>query len=110
MQEMDLALTAVVESFARDPELLTVITADHSTPSSGTDEVIHSGESVPVVMVGPNTRVDAVTRFDEVACATGSLGLIHGRDIMPLILNATNRAKFGLSRLDPDDRPYHPAW
>ena len=110
LQELDLALTAVVESFARDPELLTVITADHSTPSSGTDEVIHSGESVPLVMVGRNTRVDAVTCFDEVSCATGSLGLIRGRDVMPLILNATNRARFGTSRLDPENRPYHPAW
>ena len=110
LQELDLALTSVVESFARDPELLTVITADHSTPSSGTDEVIHSGESVPLVMVGRNTRVDAVTCFDEVSCATGSLGLIRGRDIMPLILNATNRARFGTSRLDPENRPYHPAW
>jgi 2,3-bisphosphoglycerate-independent phosphoglycerate mutase len=110
LQELDLALTSVVESFACDPELLTVITADHSTPSSGTDEVIHSGESVPLVMVGRNTRVDAVTCFDEVSCATGSLGLIQGRDVMPLILNATNRARFGISRLDPENRPYHPAW
>ena len=60
-------------------------------------------------MVGRNTRVDAVTCFDEVSCATGSLGLIQGRDVMPLILNATNRAKFGTSRLDPENRPYHPA-
>jgi 2,3-bisphosphoglycerate-independent phosphoglycerate mutase len=110
LQELDMALTAVVESFAGDPELLTVITADHSTPSSGTDDVIHSGESVPIVMVGANTRVDAVTSFDEVSCAAGSLGLIGGRDIMPLILNATNRAAFGLSRLDPEERPYHASW
>lgn len=106
IEELDLALTAVLDSFARDPELLTVVTCDHTTPSSGTDEVIHSGESVPVLMTGANVRVDRVCAFDEVSCVPGSLGTITGSDIMPLILNFTNRARFGLSRLNPLDRPY----
>lgn len=110
LEELDLAFAAVVESFARDPELLTVITADHPSPSSGTDDVIHSGESVPVLMSGRNVRVDAVCSFDEVSCASGSLGTLSGRDVMPLILNFTNRARFGASRLGPEDRPYRRRW
>lgn len=106
LQELDLALTLVAQAFARDPELLTVITCDHSTPSSGTDEVLHSGESVPVLMLGRNVRVDAVGCFDEVSCAAGSLGLVGGRDIMPLILNFTNRARFANTQLGPAERPY----
>lgn len=106
IEELDLALAVVAESFARDPELLTVITCDHTSPSSGTDEVIHSGESVPVLMAGRNARVDAVSSFDEVSCASGSLGTIRGSDMMPLVLNFTNRARFGLSRPGPADRPY----
>ncbi len=108
LEELDLAFAVVVESFARDPELLTVITADHTSPSSGTDDVIHSGESVPVLMSGRNVRVDAVCSFDEVSCASGSLGTLGGRDVMPLVLNFTNRARFGASRLGPGDRPYRP--
>lgn len=105
-EELDGALEAVVDLTAADPDVLTVITADHATPSGGSDEVIHSGESVPVVMVGANVRVDRVTSFDEVSCAAGALGLINGADLMPLVLNFTNRARFALSRLTPEDIPY----
>lgn len=108
IEELDMALSAVAESLAGDPELLTVITADHASPSSGTDEVIHSGESVPVVMAGSTVRIDAVTSFDEVSCAAGSLGTLRGSDLMPLVLSLTNRARFGSSRTGPCDRPYRP--
>jgi len=108
LEELDQAFELVVEQFARDPELLTVVTADHPSPSGGSEEVIHSGESVPVVMVGRNVRVDQVESFDEVSCAPGSIGLIGGDDIMPLILNLTDRATFGTSRLSADDIPYRP--
>jgi 2,3-bisphosphoglycerate-independent phosphoglycerate mutase len=108
LQELDLALTLAGQAFARDPELLTVITCDHATPSSGTDEVLHSGESVPVLMLGRNVRVDAVSRFDEVSCAAGSLGQLGGRDIMPLVLNFTNRARFATTRIGAAARPYRP--
>ena len=110
LEELDLAFTYVLQSYLRDPDLLTVITADHPTPSSGTDKVIHSGESVPIVMSGSNVRVDDVESFDEVACASGSLGTLRGRDVMPLILNATNRALFGTSRIQPEEVPYRPEW
>ena len=108
IEELDRALEAVAGSFAREADLVTIITADHATPSGGAGEVIHSGESVPVVMAGRNTRVDAVQSFDEVSCAGGSLGLIGGVDMMPLVLNFTDRARFGTSRLDPLDTPFRP--
>ena len=108
LEELDRALEPAVEHFASDPDVLTVITADHATPSGGSEDVMHSGESVPVVMVGSNVRVDAVESFDETSCAAGSLGLINGHDIMPLILNSTDRARFGTSRITPEDIPYRP--
>ncbi len=106
IEELDLAMTAVADSFAGDPEVFTIITCDHTSPSGGTDEVIHSGESVPVLALGRNVRVDSVCSFDEVCVAAGSLGTIRGDDIMPLVLDFTDRARFGLSRLHPSDRPY----
>ena len=108
IKELDRALEAVAGSYTGEADLVTVITADHATPSGGDDEVIHSGESVPVVITGRNTRVDAVHSYDEVSCAGGSLGLIRGVDIMPLVLNFTDRARFGTSRLDARDTPYRP--
>jgi len=69
-----------------------VITGDHSTPVS---LKAHSGHEVPI-MVCRGERVDEVKKFDEISCAKGGLGHIRGKDIIPLILNITNRAeKYG---------------
>ncbi|MBN2168281.1 MAG: 2,3-bisphosphoglycerate-independent phosphoglycerate mutase [Actinobacteria bacterium] len=106
IDKLDAALSPVVEKLVNDPEILTVVTADHTTPSGGSPDVMHSGESVPVVMTGQNVRVDNVTVFDEISCVGGSLGQITGSDLMPLILNFTDRARFGGSRLLEADLPY----
>jgi len=105
-EALDGAFAPLADYAAGMPELLTVITADHPTPSGGSPEVIHSGESVPVVMAGATVRVDGVERFDEVSCASGALGQLRGADLMPLILNFTNRARFAGSRLTPAEIPY----
>ena len=69
------------------------ITADHSTPASVKD---HSGDSVPVAICAPGARVDSVNQYDEVSVATGGLGHIRGMDLIPMLLNITNRSeKFG---------------
>jgi hypothetical protein len=59
-------------------------------------------------MVGSNVRVDPVERFDELSCTAGSLGQISGADVMPLVLNFTDRARFGTSRITPGDIRYRP--
>jgi len=71
-------------------DYLYVVTGDHSTASSGT--LIHSGESVPVVFLGTMTRRDLGSAFDEVACGLGGLRITAG-DLMPMVLNFTDRAK-----------------
>lgn len=106
MEELDRALSPIIEKAMGDPGILTVITSDHPTPSGGSLEVMHSGESVPVVMAGENVRIDNVNSFDEVSCAGGSIGQITGDDVMPLILNFTDRAKFGTSRTSGRDTKY----
>ena len=69
-----------------------VITGDHSTPYS---LKAHSGHEVPILVYG-GERKDSVKKFDELSCAAGGLGHIRGKDIIPLILNITQRAeKYG---------------
>lgn len=69
-----------------------VITGDHSTPVS---RKAHSGHEVPIIVYG-GERKDDVKKFDELSCAKGGLGHIRGKDVMPLILNITERAeKYG---------------
>ncbi len=72
-------------------ELLLIVTGDHSTPSSG--NMIHSGESVPIMFIGKNVRPDDVTEFGERSCAKRSIKM-YGSDLMQMILNYTERALF----------------
>ncbi len=103
---LDRAFTYALQAIVPDPNLLLVITADHSTNSAGA--MIHSGETVPLTMVGAFTRRDGVNRFDEVSCASGAFSLVRGAELMYLILNFLDRGKlFGL-RDAPVDQPYTP--
>jgi 2,3-bisphosphoglycerate-independent phosphoglycerate mutase len=93
---------AFAELHARD-DYLYIVTGDHSTASSGT--LIHSGESVPVVFLGTMTRRDLGNAFDEVACGLGGLRITAG-DLMPMVLNLTDRAKLYHLRAGEKRRPY----
>ncbi len=106
IQALDQAFAYVLEEIAPDPETLLVITADHATNSAG--QMIHSGETVPLTMVGKYPRVDEVTRFDEISCAPGGLGLVRGPELMYLILNFLDRGKLVGIRDAPEDQPYIP--
>ena len=75
------------------------ITGDHATPA--TPDVIHSGDPVPLVVVGPGVRADRVAAFGELDCAGGILGHLRGPDLMPVLLNAADRPLFAGSRPTP---------
>jgi 2,3-bisphosphoglycerate-independent phosphoglycerate mutase len=106
IEALDRALAFVLKEMIPDPETLLVITSDHATNSAGA--MIHSGEAVPLLMVGKYTWRDRVTRFDEVSCAQGSLGLVRGKELMLLILNFLDRGKLVGLRDSPRDQPYFP--
>lgn len=106
IEALDGALAFALEEIVTDPDTLLVVTADHATNSAGA--MIHSGEAVPLLMVGKYTWRDRVARFDEVSCAQGSLGLVRGRELMYLILNFLDRGKLMGLRDSPRDQPYFP--
>jgi 2,3-bisphosphoglycerate-independent phosphoglycerate mutase len=106
IEALDRALAFALKEIIPDPDTLLVITADHATNSAGA--MIHSGEAVPLLMVGSYTWRDRVTRFDEVSCAQGSLGLVRGKELMHLILNFLDRGKLVGLRDSPRDQPYFP--
>jgi 2,3-bisphosphoglycerate-independent phosphoglycerate mutase len=106
VETLDRVLAFALEEIVKDPETLLVITADHATNSAGA--MIHSGEAVPLLMVGKYTWRDQVTRFDEVSCSRGSLGLVRGKELMLLILNFMDRGKLVGLRDSPWDQPYFP--
>ncbi|OFV68374.1 MAG: 2,3-bisphosphoglycerate-independent phosphoglycerate mutase [Candidatus Syntrophoarchaeum caldarius] len=65
-----------------DIDAYIILTADHSTPVSIRR---HSSDPVPVLMHGEGVRTDQVKAFNELTCAQGGLGAIHGVDLMPII-------------------------
>jgi len=106
IEALDKALDYAVEEILHDDEVLFIVTADHSTASSGT--MIHTGENVPLVMNGKYIRQDSVRKFDEISCAAGGLSLVRGRELMYLVLNFLDRGKLWGLMDSPDDQPFTP--
>jgi 2,3-bisphosphoglycerate-independent phosphoglycerate mutase len=106
IEALDRALDYALDEIIVDEELLLIVTSDHSTASTGT--MIHSGETVPLTILGRHTRRDEVSAFDEVSCAGGSLGLVRGKELMYLILNFLDRGKLWGTMDSPVNQPFSP--
>ncbi|MBI3246702.1 MAG: 2,3-bisphosphoglycerate-independent phosphoglycerate mutase [Deltaproteobacteria bacterium] len=104
---IDRALETLVARIEQKDDLVVVVTGDHATPSSG--PLIHSGEAVPLLIAGGgNILVDNVTTFGERAAVHGGLGRVYGTDLMPLLLNLTDRVRLHGVRHQRQARPYWP--
>lgn len=89
IEKVDAMISEIVEL---NPDVL-VVTSDHSTPALLR---YHSWHPVPVVIKSIYARKDSVTKFDEISCANGILGLRPMTDLMPIILACANRLeKYG---------------
>lgn len=89
IEKVDDLITGVIDL---EPDVL-VVTADHSTPAL---MKMHSWHPVPVMIKSRLARADKVERFDEYACAAGSLGMRPGVHLIGLALaNAGRLQKFG---------------
>lgn len=106
IEALDRGIASAIEPLLNNPELLLIVTADHSTPSSGS--LIHSGETVPITMCGEGVRRDVVQRFDEVSAAAGALGSVRGKELMYLVLNHLDRAKLQGLMDTPLNQPFWP--
>jgi len=84
---------AVPRLLRLNPDVL-CITGDHSTPAVLKG---HSWHTVPFLLHSRWVRVHSYAEeFGERACIRGSLGLIFGQEVMPLLLaNALKLGKFG---------------
>ena len=106
LEALDAGIGQKVKQVCSHPDVLVVVTADHSTPSSGS--LIHSGEPVPLLMWGTGVRRDSVRSFDEISAAAGALGTVRGAELMYLILNHLDRVKLQGIMDTPVDQPYFP--
>ena len=110
IEALDRGLGLYWQDLGADPDLVTVLTADHTTPSVWTHHPrrkfldLHGGEPVPLAIVGGNVRIDEVDRFGERACAVGGLGHLCGDAFMPVVLNAAELVH--VHEMWPFRRPY----
>ncbi|MCU0600962.1 MAG: alkaline phosphatase family protein [Desulfobacterales bacterium] len=107
IEDLDSGMNELVDAVSKRKDLLVVVTGDHSTPSDSM--LVHSGESVPVIMAGSKIRRDRVDRFDEISAAGGCLGLMRGRELMQMMLNSSERSMLTGLCLGETVRPYFPA-
>jgi len=106
ISRLDEGLGYLFESSLLSDDNLIIITGDHGTPS-GT-RLLHSGEPVPLLMLGRYTYPDDVNVFHEKSCVYGSLGRIEGREMMPVVLNQLDRIKYMSAKLQPFNGIYWP--
>jgi 2,3-bisphosphoglycerate-independent phosphoglycerate mutase len=84
---------AVIGELMKIEDVYFILTADHSTPISIMD---HTGDPVPIVITGPEVRVDDVKKFNERSTSKGGLCRIRGNNIMDILMDLMNRStKFG---------------
>lgn len=92
VEKVDRAVAYLLDTLDWDHTVM-MLGADHCTPVSVRD---HSGDGIPVAFYGHGVRPDDVAHFGERPCARGSIGHIHGDDVMALLTNfAGTRPKFG---------------
>ena len=106
IEALDAGLARALPPLLEDPEVLLVITADHSTPSAG--PMIHSGETVPLLFCGQGVRRDSVQQYNEVSAALGALGPVRAMELILMILNNLDRGKLKGLMDTPVDQPYWP--
>ena len=80
-------LKPLVEKVLSDDYYL-ALTGDHTTPC---EVGSHTGDPVPLAIIGPGVRRDDVRKFDEISCASGGLNRIRGMDLMRILMNYLGR-------------------
>jgi len=81
---------SVIGEIMKIDDIYFILTADHATPISIMD---HTGDPVPIIIKGPEIRVDEVNKFNERAAASGGLCRIRGADVMNILMDLMNKSE-----------------
>ncbi len=94
--EFILKIDKVLDKLLEIDDVVIAVTGDHSTSSRMGR---HIGLPVPIAFYSKSViRRNGISKFNEVQCAEkGALGVIKGSDIMPMLLDLSNRTmEYGL--------------
>jgi len=89
IEKIDMLVRYILDHVSLD-ETIIALTADHTTPINVKE---HTGDPVPLAIVGAGVRRDYVKVFSEVDCAHGGLCRIRGADLMPTLMNYLGKCK-----------------
>ena len=113
---LDRGMQYLMDELLPREDLVMCVTSDHSTPSQvagpltpGKFHDQHAGEPVPITIVGRNALRDGVSAFSERAGGQGSLGLVRGADLMPILLSQAERTNVIGWRPTPQDIMHRPS-
>ena len=80
----------LLDNLNLEKEVYLAITADHATPVTVGN---HTGDPVPLTILGPEVLSDEVEAFSERSCAKGGLGRIRGKDVVNVLMNYLGKVK-----------------
>jgi 2,3-bisphosphoglycerate-independent phosphoglycerate mutase len=106
IEALDAGMDELAGAMEKRKDVLVIVTGDHSTPSAST--LIHSGETVPVIIAGPNIRRDQVKTFNEISVVSGCLGMLRGRELMQMAVNFADRSVLATHQLGDTVKAYIP--
>ncbi len=74
----------------RGVNAIKAVLSDHSTPVSVKD---HTADPTVILIHGEPVRPDSVKKFDEFSAMHGGLGIVNGKELMPMLLDLINKSK-----------------
>lgn len=75
IEDLDARLVGRILAGINPAETVVAVLPDHPTP---VEKRIHVRDAVPFAIRGPGQRPDAVERYDEQSCVSGSFGTVRG--------------------------------
>ena len=88
IEKVDKMLGYILKHIPKD--VILVVLADHTTSCDYGD---HTADPTPIVLWGECLFSDKTDKFTEKAMAKGMIRRIRGKDVMPILIDAMNRAK-----------------
>ena len=79
IEDLDARLVGQILAGLENTEAVVAVLPDHPTP---VEQRIHVRDAVPFAIRDPRRQPDAVQRYDEISCAAGSFGTVHGDEFI----------------------------
>ena len=79
IEDLDARLVGRILAGLEKTEAVVAVLPDHPTP---VEQRIHVRDAVPFVIRDPRRQADGVQCYDEVSCAAGGFGTVHGDEFI----------------------------